>query len=339
MYTAACTGDEPEMQTAPLTAQSERDPETQRTPTPLGNAPTAISVRNVSKRYGSHVAVDDLSFEVRRGEIFSMLGPNGAGKTSTIRMILDIIKPDSGEIRIFDEPFSEKTKERIGYLPEERGLYKNVRLIELLGYLGSLKGMRPADAEKRASALLEEVGLGENKKSKVSELSRGMSQKVQFVATILHNPELIIIDEPFSGLDPVNTEMIKNMIYKLKRQGTTIVMSIHEMHQVEEMADRLLMVNRGKRVLYGSVDEVRQQYAENAVIVSGEGNWSALPGVREVIPDETGRQVTLKLDDSTTPDTVMHTLAVNPDYKVRSFALAVPRLNDIFIRVVEGGAR
>jgi ABC-2 type transport system ATP-binding protein len=300
------------------------------------NTNSTIEVHNVSKRYGSHVAVDDLSFDVYRGEIFSMLGPNGAGKTSTIRMILDIIKPDSGTISVLGGRFVEATKERIGYLPEERGLYKNARLVELLSYLGTLKGMRMADAARRAEQLLDEVGLGENKKSKVSELSRGMSQKVQFVATIIHNPELIIIDEPFAGLDPVNTEMIKDMLYKLKAQGKTIVMSIHEMHQVEEMADRLLMINHGKRVLYGSVDEVRQEYAENAVVVSGEGEWAKLPGIRSVKVNESGRNFMLMLDDHTTPDNVMQALAVNPAYKVRSFALAVPSLNDIFIRVAGG---
>jgi ABC-2 type transport system ATP-binding protein len=265
-----------------------------------------------------------------------MLGPNGAGKTTTIRMILDIIKPDSGTIEVLGGRFTEATKQRIGYLPEERGLYKGVRLVELLTYLGTLKGMSTADAARRASQLLDEVGLGDNKKSKVSELSRGMSQKVQFVATIIHDPDLIIIDEPFAGLDPVNTELLKSMIYKLKAQGKTIVMSIHEMHQVEEMADRLLMINHGQRVLYGSVDEVRQQYAENAVVVSGQGEWQKLPGVRSVKSDEAGRNVTLMLDEHTTPDDIMQALAVSPNYKVRSFALAVPSLNDIFIRVAGG---
>jgi ABC-2 type transport system ATP-binding protein len=296
----------------------------------------AIVVDGVTKRYGQHVAVDNLTFEVRSGEIFSMLGPNGAGKTSTIRMILDIIKPDSGTIQVLGGPFVEATKERVGYLPEERGLYKNVRLVELLTYLGTLKGMSASAAAQRAVELLDEVGLGDNKKSKVSELSRGMSQKVQFVATILHDPELLIIDEPFAGFDPVNTEMIKNMIYKLKARGRTIVMSIHEMHQVEEMADRLLMIDRGRRVLYGSVDEVRQEYAENAVVVTGQGDWRKLPGVRAVKADEAGRTFTLFLEDHTTPDNIMQALAASPDYHIRSFALAVPSLNDIFIRVAGG---
>jgi ABC-2 type transport system ATP-binding protein len=298
-----------------------------------------IDVQNVTKRYGQKAAVDDVSFEVRRGEIFGMLGPNGAGKTTTIRMILDIIKPDSGTIRVFGAPFSEATKQRIGYLPEERGLYKNVPLIELLGYLGTLKGMKRREAEQRAAQLLEELDLGAYKKGKVRELSRGMSQKVQFAATILHRPELLIIDEPFAGLDPVNTEIIKNMIFRLRSEGATVVMSIHEMHQVEEMADRLLMIHQGRRVLYGEVDEVRQRYAEKAVIVSGQGDWAALRGVVRVQPDENGRNVTLYLDEQTTPEQIMAALANNPSYSVRSFALAVPRLNDIFIRVAGGEAK
>jgi ABC-2 type transport system ATP-binding protein len=302
----------------------------------------AIEVNGISKRYGDHLAVDNSSFEVKRGEIFSMLGPNGAGKTTTIRMILDIIKPDTGTITVLGAPFKEETKDKIGYLPEERGLYKNVKLVELLAYLGSLKGMKQSEAATRASQLLDEVGLGENKNSKVSELSRGMSQKVQFVATILHHPSLIIIDEPFSGLDPVNTEMIKNMIYKLKSEGTTIVMSIHEMHQVEEMSDRLLMYNHGKRVLYGAVDDVRQQYAENAVLVSVQGDTSRLsqlPGVISVQPEENGRSYKLTLAQGTTSDDIMHHMAADPALHVRSFALAVPRLNDIFIRVAGSNGR
>jgi ABC-2 type transport system ATP-binding protein len=292
-----------------------------------------IDVHNVCKTYGSKVAVDDFSFDVYKGEIFAMLGPNGAGKTTTIRMILDIIKPDSGNIRLFGKPFSEATKNRIGYLPEERGLYRNVNLVDMLAYLGTLKGMKHADAAQRAATLLDEVGLSANKKSKIRELSRGMSQKVQFVSTVLHRPELIIVDEPFSGLDPVNTEMIKNMIFRMKAEGTTVVMSIHEMHQVEEMADRLVMFNHGKRVLYGQVDAVRRQYAENAVVVSGQGDWAALPGVIKVVPEESGRAFTLLLAEQTTPDNVMRALADDPKYHIQSFALAVPSLNDIFIRV------
>jgi ABC-2 type transport system ATP-binding protein len=198
----------------------------------------AIAVRNVTKRYGSFTAVDDFSFEVGRGEIFAMLGPNGAGKTTTIRMILDILKPDSGAMDVLGGPITDATKERIGYLPEERGLYRNVPVIEVLTYLGTLKGMGRQTAHKEALKMLEQAELGANAKSKVSELSKGMQQKVQLIATFLHGPELVIVDEPFSGLDPVNTQLFQDMFYQMRGEGVTIVMSTHQMHQVEEMADR-----------------------------------------------------------------------------------------------------
>jgi ABC-2 type transport system ATP-binding protein len=291
-----------------------------------------ITVKQINKWYNNHHAVKDLSFDVRHGEIFSMLGPNGAGKTSTIRMVLDIIKPDSGEITVFGEPFTEETKNRIGYLPEERGLYRDVRLIPLLTYLGQLKGMSRSDASERAIELLVKVGLEENIKSKVKELSRGMAQKVQFVATILHRPELVIIDEPFSGLDPVNTQLIKDMLFELRDEGATIVMSTHQMHQVEAMADRMLMIARGERVLYGEVDTVRRQYAENAVIVEGKGDWTALDGVEYVTP-ENSRSVRLHLSESTVPDNIMAQLAAGAGYSVERFERAIPSLDEIFIQV------
>lgn len=292
-----------------------------------------IAVSNITKSYGKHMAVNDLSFEVCQGEIFAFLGPNGAGKTTTMRMILDILKPDSGTIAVWGSPLTEAAKDRIGYMPEERGLYRNVQLLDLLAYLGTLKGMSTSDAKKRAVELLGRVDLGGYLKSKVSELSRGMQQKLQFITTILHNPELIIIDEPFSGLDPVNTQVIKDLIFELSNNGTTVVMSTHLMHQVEEMGDRLLMINAGQRVLYGPVEEVRGRFAANAVVVQGEGDWAAINGVESVAADETGRVFTLSLADGVTADDVMQALAVSPDHHVRSFTLAVPSLNDIFIQV------
>lgn len=295
-----------------------------------------VTLEQIDKWYGSHHAVQDLSFEVRQGEIFSILGPNGAGKTTTIRMILDIIKPDKGTIRVFGEPFTEKTKDRIGYLPEERGLYRSVPLVQLLTYLGQLKGMQRQAATQRAKALLQQVGLEEHFKSKVKALSRGMAQKVQFVATILHQPELIIIDEPFSGLDPVNTQLIKDMLFEMRDQGTTIMMSTHQMHQVETMADRMLMISSGKRVLYGPVDEVRQQYAKNAVIVEGQGDWAALEGVSDVETQRNGGTL-LHLAPEVTPDQIMSRLATLPNYHIKRFELAIPGLDEIFIQVAQNG--
>ena len=301
------------------------------------NGTHAIRVHEVTKRYGDFTAVDALSFDVASGEIFALLGPNGAGKTTMIRMILDILRPDAGTIAVFGGPMTERSKERIGYLPEERGLYRNVPVLDVLLYLGQLKGMKRQQARARALELLEEVGLGEHAKSKIRELSKGMQQKVQIIATVLHQPQLIIVDEPFSGLDPVNTRLIKDMLYRMRARGTTIVMSTHQMHQVEEMADRLLMLNAGKRVLYGAVDEVRGRFARNAVIVEGEGDWAALPGVARVERGENGRGVVLHLAEGTTPDAIMEALARGANYRVRRFELAVPRLDEIFVEVAGAG--
>lgn len=296
----------------------------------------AISVQNVTKRYGSFVAVDDFTFDVSPGEIFAMLGPNGAGKTTTLRMILDILKPDSGAISVLGGRITDSAKDRIGYLPEERGLYRDVPVLQVLTYLGQLKGMSQGEAERRATELLHHVDLGDNIKSKVSELSKGMQQKVQIVATILHHPDLIIVDEPFAGLDPVNTQVIKDLLYEMNRDGMTIVMSTHQMHQIEEMADRLVMIDHGHRVLYGSVQEVRDRFAQNAVIVEGQGDWAALSGVAAVEAHDNGREFLLRLAEGTTPDQIMQAAAIGKDYHVRRFELAVPSLNEIFIQVAGG---
>lgn len=292
----------------------------------------ALKASNITKRFSTICAVDDLSFEVDCGEIFAMLGPNGAGKTTTIRMALDILKPDTGTISVFGGALSQETKDRIGYLPEERGLYRNITVLDCLTYLGTIKGMDKKLAKRRANELLERVELGPNKMHKVSELSRGMQQKAQFAATVLHDPDLVIIDEPFSGLDPVNTQLIKEMIYEMKAQGKTVIMSTHMMHQVEEMADRLLMMNQGRRVLYGPVDKVREQFAFNAVYVAGHGDWGALPGVARV--QSNGNETELLLKEHESPDDLLSQLAGNAAYSVTRFEVAIPSLNDIFISVV-----
>ena len=293
----------------------------------------AVKISRVSKTFATIRAVDDLTFEVDSGEIFAMLGPNGAGKTTTIRMALDILKPDQGSISVFGGPLTQATKDRIGYLPEERGLYRNITVLDCLTYLGTLKGMDAKAAKQRANALLERVELGPNRLQKVSELSRGMQQKAQFASTILHDPELIIVDEPFSGLDPVNTQLVKEMIYEMKAAGKTVIMSTHMMHQVEEMADRLLMMDHGRRVLYGPVDEVREQFAMNAVYVDGQGDWAALSGVSRVQKD--GKETELFLKEGMSPDDLLAQLVGNPAYQVTRFEVAVPSLNDIFIAVAD----
>lgn len=299
---------------------------------------STILVEGISKSYGDFRAVRDLSFEVYRGEIFAMLGPNGSGKTTTMRMILDILKPDTGRIAVLGGVLNDATKDRIGYLPEERGLYRNVRLMEMMVYMATLKGLSRAEAQKRSAAMLDRLELTEHSKKKISELSKGMQQKIQFAITVLHKPDLIIIDEPFSGLDPVNSLVLKDLLLEFKRDGGTIVMSTHQMSQVEEMCDRLLMINKGEQKLYGPVDDIRRQYALHAIIVQGKGNWAVLPGVERVELSENGhKNAMLYLQDGVEPDSVLAAIAAAPDTHIERFELAVPSLNDIFIRVVEEG--
>lgn len=298
-----------------------------------------IEVSHIEKSYGDFRAVQDLTFEVRAGEVFAMLGPNGAGKSTTIRMILDILRPDHGTIAVFGGAIDAARKDRIGYLPEDRGLYRSAKVIDMMVYLGVLKGMDKEAARQRALQLLEELGLAANAKQKVSELSKGMQQKVQFMVTILHDPDLIIIDEPFSGLDPVNTMVIKDLLMGFRNRGGAVVMSTHQMYHVEEMADRLLMINRGQQALYGPVDEVRNRYAIHAVQVEGEGDWTSLAGVQRVEPPGEGEVgELLHLKPGVTSAALLSEIAARPDLTIRRFELAVPSLNEIFIQVVEDGA-
>lgn len=298
----------------------------------------AIKVRSVTKTFGSTRAVDDISFDVYKGEIFAMLGPNGAGKSTTIRMILDILKPDQGSIEVLGGKLDDRRRDRIGYLPEDRGLYRKVSAIEVMTYLGTLKGLSSGESRRRSMELLERLELAEHANKKVQELSKGMQQKVQFAVTVLHQPELIIVDEPFSGLDPVNTLVIKDLIMDMRSQGTAVVMSTHQMHQVEEMADRLLMISRGRQALYGPVDDVRRQHAVHGIIVEGTGDWRTLPGVTNVEPASGRRNgVLLRLADDQTPDEVLGAIAIDPSIRVDRYEIAVPSLNDIFI--MEAGER
>lgn len=298
----------------------------------------ALEVEQIVKNYGTHRAVDNLTFEVKGGEIFAMLGPNGAGKSTTIRMILDIIKPDNGSIRIMGNKMSDRVKDRIGYMPEERGLYRNVKVLDIMTYLGMLKGMSNRDAKQGAMAYLKRVELDDYANKKVSELSKGMQQKVQFGVTILHKPELIIIDEVFAGLDPVNTLLIKEIVRELRDEGRAIIMSTHQMQQIEEMADRLLMINHGKQALYGDVEQVRRNYALHAVVVTGSGDWSQLQGVSNIETRGSGQQIEhiLYMKDNVTSNDLLAELAQAKDVNVESYELAVPGLNDIFIRVARG---
>jgi ABC-2 type transport system ATP-binding protein len=296
-----------------------------------------LVIDHVAKSFAQTVAVRDVSFRVGGGEIFALLGPNGAGKTTTIRMALDIFQPDRGTIRLFGKPPGVQTRDRIGYLPEERGLYRNLNLVDCLVYLAELKGLRRAEARRRLAGWLERFDLAAHTTKKVSDLSRGMQQKAQFIAALIHQPDLLIVDEPFAALDPVNTRLIKEVLRELAAQGKTVIMSTHQMHLVEELAERLVMINRGEVVLYGTVAEVRRQFAANAVLVEGQGRLERLPGVAAVEPQggENGNLL-LHLEDGATPQQILRALAMQPDYAVERFAVELPSLDEIFVRVVAG---
>lgn len=290
-----------------------------------------VQANHIVKTYADQVAVDDLSFSVKPGEIFGLIGPNGAGKTSTIRMMMDIIKPDSGEISVFGEKLSEATKSRLGYLPEERGLYKKERVIDAIVYLASLKGMDGRAAEKRADELLEQTGMLPNRKKKIDELSKGMGQIIQFIITVVHDPELIVLDEAFSGLDPVNTELLKALIVDLRNRGRTIMLSTHQMNQVEELCDRILMIDHGRAVLYGNLADIKSRYRSNTVILEPAGELGNIAGVSE--KRERKGHVELVLDGHTTPEQMLQRL-VTAGVPIRRFEIATPSLNEIFLEVV-----
>ncbi len=291
-----------------------------------------IEVENLVKHYANVKAVDGVSFAVGEGEIFGLLGPNGAGKTTTIRTIMDIIKPDSGTVRLMGQPMTEASKARIGYLPEERGLYKTFRLLECLTYLGALKGMPRKEASQRAAALLEQTGLGEYTRRKVQELSKGMTQKAQFLATLVHDPALLILDEPFQGLDPINTEMLKQILLEEQKRGKTIILSTHDMNQVEEMCNRILLINHGRVVLYGQLAEIKAEYAEHAVVLECDGLPEALEGAQQVKQHNHTYEITLLPQEA--PQSILRQV-VDAGITVRRFEVATAPLEQIFIKVVE----
>ena len=293
-----------------------------------GAIAAVAEVGNIVKTYGNRSVVNDISFSVSLGEIFGLIGPNGAGKTTTIRMMMDIVKPDSGEIRILGEKLDEDTKDKIGYLPEERGLYKKLTVTETLNYLSALKGRQPDNIRKEE--LLKRVGMLPHKKKKIEELSRGMGQLIQFLATIIHDPQLVILDEPFAGLDPVNTELLKEIILELRGQGKSIIFSTHQMNQVEELCDRILMINHGRSVLYGKLVDIKNKYRNNSVLVDAEGELGELDSVVNI--QKIGKYTELFLDDRTPPQKVLEQI-INKGIVVNRFEVTTPSLNQIFIRV------
>jgi len=289
-----------------------------------------LEVRNLVKRYNGFTAVDDLSFEVYEGEIFGLLGPNGAGKTTTIRTVMDIFKPDAGAVQVLGQP-PGVAKGRIGYLPEERGLYRDIKVLDVLVYLAELKGTPRPVARQRALAWLDRLDLADWANRKVRDLSRGMQQKLQFVAGLVHDPELLILDEPFQGLDPVNVELLKGLIRELQAQGKTVVLSAHQMNLVEALCDRIMLIHRGRAVLYGPLDEIKRRYAPNAVRLRTSAAIQGLPGVART--EQRDGVFTLTLE-GTTPQAVLRTL-VERDIPVEAFEVATAPLEEIFIAVVK----
>jgi len=292
-----------------------------------------INITDISKSFGKVHAVNNLSFEVQQGEIFGLLGPNGAGKTTTIRMILDIFKPDKGEISILGGPMNEEKKNLIGYLPEERGLYQDIPLERCLTFLASLKGMDESKAKTDIEDYLKRFDLIDFRSKKVKELSKGMQQKAQLIATLVHNPELVIIDEPFSSLDPVNTEMVKDLLELKRDEGKAIIMSTHQMSQVEELCDRILLIDHGQRVLYGTLEEIQNKFSSRDILVTPLNPLpDSIEGVQEI--RKLNGRFHLVLDQDAQPHQVLKYL-INADVEINEFEIAVPPLNEIFIQVVK----
>jgi len=291
----------------------------------------ALAFEAVDKSFGETRSLVDVSLEIPEGLVTGLLGPNGAGKTTLIRIGMDIIRPDAGSVRLFGSKPESGQLDRVGYLPEERGLYRKVRVIELLTYFGELKGLRRADAKARGIDWLERVGLPQVAKLRVDALSKGMSQKVQLAVTLMTEPKLAILDEPFSGLDPVNIDLVKGLIQARREAGLTTVLSTHMMDQVEALCDRVAMVNGGVLVLDGSLDEVRARYSTPELMVRAEGELPSIEGAR-VLRDE-GRRVTLELLDGLTPADAV-TRLVNAGARIEQVEPHHATMAEIFLRVV-----
>jgi len=294
-----------------------------------------LVVKEATKRFDKLVAVNRLSLEVPQGSMYGLLGPNGAGKTTTIRMIMNIIYPDEGDISIFGQHISEQVKDKIGYMPEERGLYTKMKVSELLLFFAEIKGVPKAEAKKRVGYWLERLELADRTDRKVEELSKGMQQKVQFISTVLHDPDLIIFDEPFMGLDPINTDLLKGIIVELKKRGKTIVLSTHLMEEVERLCEHICLINKGEKVLDGRLSEIKKRYGKNTVVLEFEGDGSFLhhsPLVKKM--DDYGNYIELQLKKEDSYPQLLELAAKS--VKLRRFEVVEPSLRSIFIERVKG---
>jgi ABC-2 type transport system ATP-binding protein len=299
---------------------------------------TAIRLSGVRKAFAGHVAVRDLTLEIPKGSVFGLLGPNGAGKTTTLRMVMNVFAPDAGRIDILGRPADHVSRDRIGYMPEERGLYPRMVLAEQLLFLAALKGTPKRVAAARLAGWLERLGLGDWGKRRVNELSKGMQQKAQFIATVLHEPEVLVLDEPMSGLDPVGADLMREVLLEQKRKGATLVLSSHQMETVERLCDRVALLNRGEKLLDGPVAEVKARHGTNAVVLAfdGDGRFLAgLPGVRRLT--DFGRYVEIRLAEGADPQTLLEAAAAR--LRISRFEIVEPSLHDIFVEQVTGHER
>ncbi len=298
-----------------------------------------LEIRDVTKRYDGRAVVNRVSFDVHPGEIFALLGPNGAGKTTLLRMMTDILKPDSGTLTLDGRPVGGVRKRDVGYLPEERGLYRSDKVLDTLAYFGRLKGMPAAEARATAAGLLARVELNEWLQKPVQALSKGMQQKVQLCTALIGEPRVLILDEPFSGLDPVNVQLLEEILHERRAQGTTILLSTHQMNKVEELCDRALMIHHGHMVLYGAVDELRRRYADHAVLVELEDaaaarRLPAVAGIHRVEPSNGTYKLTL--DPGTTRGAVLRAL-LDAGIGLESFSHAIMPIEEVFVKVVHEG--
>jgi ABC-2 type transport system ATP-binding protein len=293
-----------------------------------------VELNQISKTYDTKVAVDALSLQIEAGKMFGLLGPNGAGKTSTIRMMIGITMPDSGSVSLFGQPFSRKNLTRVGYLPEERGLYKKMKVIDQLVFLGQLHGLDVTQANSRARQWCERLQILDAIDLKTEELSKGMQQKIQFISTLLHEPALIIMDEPFSGLDPVNTQLLQETLLELKNAGKAILFSTHRMDQVEKLCDSICLVDRGKAVLSGGMRELKSRYPRNHVVIDFEGDNSFVkhPAVKDY--KAFADHVEIELHDGADAQDLLR--AAYQNAKIFKFELMEPSLEEIFIQTVGG---
>ncbi|MEA2204090.1 MAG: type transport system ATP-binding protein [Blastocatellia bacterium] len=304
----------------------------------MGNNSPTLEIQNISKRFGDFTAVKDLSLTVRAGRIFGLIGPNGAGKTTTIRMIVNITMPDTGTIKLFGQTIDPALQDRIGYLPEERGLYKKMKIGEQLKFFAALKNVSTADADKLVDRWLARVELSAWKNKRAKELSKGMQQKIQFIAAVMHDPDLLILDEPFSGLDPVNVELLRDVVLELKGQGKTIIFSTHQMELAEKLCDDICMINRSEKVLDGSLREVKRSFGRNAVALRMEGGDNVLRD-RTLIAkvDRDSDELEALLAPGATAQQLLERL-ITEGAQITRFELVEPSLNDIFIEKVRGAA-